>query len=343
MMSLMAMANDGSVYVNGSTLAPIEETDIAVKSEFLTIRLGDNGYASVDVQYVFENRGAARKLQVGFQAEAPYNAEERLPATGIHPYIKDFTVEMNGKRLSYQNAFMEPYKDDENDYDEDFQIGYSAVYYFDADFKTGENRIHHTYRYRTSDGISRVFEVPYWLSPAMAWADGHIGDFTLRIEAPGTAKHFAVPDTMFTLSSWKVVDGVGKIRKTQYWDADYVEIAIRDGAVEWHATDFVPDFNFVLSAVDSFIGYNDDYRVGEFYDRSDNYVVKWSDYDGETLTAFDKRVIRNLPYASRGYVFKDKALSNYFNSLWWYMPDPSYVPDNKDFTEREQRLVRQYK
>ena len=57
LLTLMARANDGVFYVNGNHLVPVQETDIALSKEVLTISLCDDGYATVDVQYVLVNRG----------------------------------------------------------------------------------------------------------------------------------------------------------------------------------------------------------------------------------------------------------------------------------------------
>ena len=57
----------------------------------------------------------------------------------------------------------------------------------------------------------------------------------------------------------------------------------------------------------------------------------------------NSRILRNLPYANRGYVFKDQKLAAYFKSLWWYMPDPNWNQDTSDFTEEERKLVNDYK
>ena len=54
-----------------------------------------------------------------------------------------------------------------------------------------------------------------------------------------------------------------------------------------------------------------------------------------------RRILKNLPYASRGYVFKDKKLQKYFSRFWWYMPDPSWQPSTDDFTPREWKLINQ--
>ena len=45
-----AWANDGVFFVNGNQLVPVQETDIALTKEVLTISLCDDGYATVDVQ-----------------------------------------------------------------------------------------------------------------------------------------------------------------------------------------------------------------------------------------------------------------------------------------------------
>ena len=97
-------ANDGVFYVNGNHLVPIHETDIALTKEVLTIGLCDDGYARVDVQYELDNPGTAKTVVMGFEANAPYNDDVPFSPQGIHPYIADFTVNMNGEKLAYMNA-----------------------------------------------------------------------------------------------------------------------------------------------------------------------------------------------------------------------------------------------
>ena len=99
LVTIVASANDGVFFVNGSHVVPLEETDVAVTKEVLTITLGDDQYARVDVQYEFTNRGKAKTVDVGFEAQSPYNAEDGGLKTGKHPYIYDFVVEMNGQKL----------------------------------------------------------------------------------------------------------------------------------------------------------------------------------------------------------------------------------------------------
>ena len=65
--SLPAAANDGIYYTKGNQLVPLQETDISVRCEVLTISLMDNGMARVDVQYEFWNPGGAKRLTMGFE------------------------------------------------------------------------------------------------------------------------------------------------------------------------------------------------------------------------------------------------------------------------------------
>ena len=365
--AMTAWSNDGVFYVNGNHLVPIQETDIALTKEILTINLCDDGYAKVDVQYELMNQSNEKTVTMGFEAAAPYNDEVAFNPNGIHPYISDFTVEMNDEKLTYMNAVVRmeygidydfqpldlkrwksfgevKMRDGEDlphnallyDADKDSLIDFAYAYYFVARFHPGKNTIHHTYRYRMSYGVGRTYEVPYWLLPAMRWANKQIDDFTLRIKAENTAKHFFVEDSLFVQSEFVITEGAGKIRKMVLYDETFTEIALRNGTVEWHAKSFRPKANVNIQSAERL--HYDDFVLGTFYDRSDNYLP--SDFQIDTNKVQDyRRILSNLPYASRGYVFKDKKLQKYFSKFWWYMPDPSWKPDTKDFTPREWKLI----
>lgn len=70
-MAVAAMANDASFYMSGNTLVPIKETDISVAKEILTITIGKDRYAKVDVYYEFYNPGKAKTLTMAFEADPP--------------------------------------------------------------------------------------------------------------------------------------------------------------------------------------------------------------------------------------------------------------------------------
>ena len=49
-LAILASANDGVYYVSGNQIVPLRETDVAVTKEVLTITIGDDEFARVDVQ-----------------------------------------------------------------------------------------------------------------------------------------------------------------------------------------------------------------------------------------------------------------------------------------------------
>lgn len=370
--SLLARANDGVYYVSGNQIVPLQEADIAVTKEVLTITIGDDEFARVDVQYEFTNRGKAKTIDVGFEATAPYEpgSESNFSKAGQHPDIFDFTVEMNGTKLPIRNYVMRE-SEEENPADftpldlnvwqgptandewtsltnknTDETILFSYAYCFRAAFKEGKNTVHHTYRYRISNGVYQTFNVPYWLMPAMRWANHQIDDFTLRIKVEKTAKQFCIDgDEMWKASQWRVTEGAGKVHTlksetgSEYY---YYEFSLRNGTVEWHSANFRPISNFNIFSAESVLFYQNDFKIGRFYDRSTTWLSPGDPENqskGSTDGIANKRILRNLPYASRGYVFKDAQLKAYFTKLWWYMPDPSWQQDTSDFTESERKLV----
>ncbi len=108
LMVLELKANDGAFYVNGSTLVPVKETDISILKEILTITIGNDDYATVDVYYEFFNPKAPKTITMAFEAAPPgdWNPEP-FNHDGVHPFIKDFSVSMNGNSLPHSNMVVQ--------------------------------------------------------------------------------------------------------------------------------------------------------------------------------------------------------------------------------------------
>lgn len=372
-------ANDSMYFVSGNQLVPLHDSDISVSKEVLAISIGDDGFAKVEVDYEFQNKGPAKTVAMGFEAPLPYNTGAELNPKGVHPDIFDFNVVFNGKKLGYNNAVvvasdetkpsdMKPLdlKQWNTAPDEDFgdlgliiskdkrdTVKTAYAYYFNANFKHGINKVRHTYRFRMSCGVGHTFNLPYLLTPATRWAGGKIGDFTLIVKTPGIAKHFVIPNKIFAGTPFKVTSGKGKIREgkeDEDWIGSYTEVTLRDGSIEWHGKDFRPEGELEIHSADV-INLSDAKRdFGEFYDSSDTYApyefyinFPAAGKSKAQKDKFLKRVMRNLPYAHRGYVFKDKLLQKYFDSKWWYMPDPAWKSSTKDFTKGDWKIIKESK
>lgn len=359
---LIAHANDGIYYTSGNQLVPLAETRISVKKEILTISLTDQMVAKVDVYYEFFNPDKTDKtVLMGFEADPSYNDDLTFYPDARHKHIKDFTVEMNGQKLTHKNAVSTPGKfsplSNPHDWDVDDEMGmtlvnktnpkkviedYAYVYYFNATFRPGINRVHHTYAYTMSMTVLTNYEIPYKLSPAGRWAGGKIDDFTLIIRADNTAKHFLVNKSCLPNMRPIVSEGTGKTRPTTHYDVNYWEISLRNGAITFHTSNFRPttDEELYIHSADHMTSFNNEARFGEYYDRSADYELSiWRDRleDPDTNVSAEwlKRIARNLPYANRGRIFHNPEVKAYIESLWWYMPDPNYTDDTATFTPKD--------
>lgn len=282
------MANDGLFYTSGNQLVPLNESQISVSKEVLTIRLNANGTATVDVQYDFLNpEKEERCVTVGFVADAPQNFTGQQLQETEHPFIKDFTVEMNDTALSFRHATVandstfvnklefKPldislYEEDESGSGnyltlQDTHLGTSIsyVYYFQATFKPGLNHVHHRYTYTMAQNIYTHYQLDYKLSPALRWANHQIDDFTLRIESDDSPLHFFLnAASMKGTDAPAIVNAAGKkgygkhqmrnIRSSEYdkQAQQMLEFFLRDAFVEIHAKDFKPEEELHLSAAD---------------------------------------------------------------------------------------------
>lgn len=340
LMSMMALltamsvkANDGSFKVNGNTLVPLQETDISIAKEVLTITIGDYDtvnyvrYATVDVYYEFFNPGGEKTITMAFEAEAPDTWQrEPLNRNGVHPFMKDFTVEMNGAAVKHENAVVEKNYGKEQDFkrvdltqwkgigddinykgeiisgleDEPFMgaddlysekldsfAHFAYGYFFTAKFKKGKNTVHHTYRYRTSDFVYATFELPYWLTPAMRWAGGKIGDFTLRLLAESKGTAISMNTGLFQGEPWR---GIGPVYEYVSGDGHDYEGLVTDDAspsmvtfldnekpLEWHSGNFVPEKNiYIFGFPTSYYDWTD---VDVVVDHSDGSIYPYHGQD----------------------------------------------------------------
>lgn len=281
MASIVGMqANDGVYFTSGNFLVPMQETDISVTKEILTITIGSDSFAHVDVYYEFWNKGQAKKLTMAFEATSSYNDMEPLNRKGIHPHIKDFSVCMNDSLLDYRNGVVAVKVDNdsrvldftpldlnkwkgygevadsllpENDVLYNAELNeytpFGYAYYFDAQFKPGLNTVHHTYSYRMSYNVGQKFVIPYWLTPAMRWANHQIDDFTLRITSDGSALDFCLNADLFRSAPFKAMgkSNIYPIHNAYDENQIFVDLSPNDTIV-WHDRNFQPKENLKIGA-----------------------------------------------------------------------------------------------
>lgn len=392
-----AKANDGAFYSKGNQLIPITETTIRVQKEILTItRVPDSiaGWGDlfkVDVYYEFFNPGKAKDLIVGFEAtSADGNAYGGTldEAYAGQPFIYDFSVVMNNKKLPYQIAHV-PYKY-EGDYQFDYAIRtedyykngkiqdmskeqYSAsmakifegdeeyldwygylfyyVYHFNAHFNEGLNVIRHTYYSKGASLVMMDYLFDYILTAANRWANNGIDDFTLVLDM-GDHESFVVAPTFFETPDEWTFSGkgrVGEMHEVLGMCQNCSMFHVQSGNLVFHKKNFHPAGELNISSqmfyVYEYLGEDGKVDSNEAFVESfkmqyDNiYIDKDDPYDRTSFTAEQRRILKNLPFAYRGYVFKDKGLQSFFESTEWYVPDPNYKSDLTTMSRNEKEWV----
>jgi len=336
--------NDGAFYMAGNQLVPINETDISVKKEILYIKKTQE-FAEVSVYYEFFNPKDEKEIIVGFEAGIPLGDAGFSPVNGHHPYMFDFTVSLNGNFLPYQIAFVknstytknhkiqniDP-KSLDNDVIGD-ELDFQYVYHFKAKFKKGKNIVKHTYRYKLSRGVCYYYDFNYVLTAANRWANKQIDDFTLILDM-GDFQTASIRKTFFNNTNEWTFNGIGKITE----NPDYTNFYIQQGILVFEKKNFVPKGELSVEEESSYCreaGGNQKF----IFSLGKNRELG----DPTEKTPEEKRIIRNLPFARRGYIFKDKTLQDVFKTEDWYQPNPSYVPEIEALTEEEKQLIKTFK
>jgi len=212
--SYTSHANDGAYMGSGNHLIPINETDISVKNEILTITLiGDK--AVVEVYYEMYNPGNEKNVIVGFEAPSPGgDARHDLKDNG-HPYISDFTISVNGTKSDYTINY---FTKDDPSYKKSMSLKefkkyienngesqYVLSYVFSANFVKGKNIIKHTYTYEMSSNVSLKYSFDYILTAANRWANNGIDDFTLNIKTNKEPYLSILPTFFSKTNGWSII------------------------------------------------------------------------------------------------------------------------------------------
>ncbi len=313
-------ANDGAYYASGNHLIPLQETTISVSKEIL--RLTEvGGMMQVEVYYEFDNPGPAKTLTVGFEASAPDGDIDQYVKHNTHPYIHNFTVKLNDEWLEYNSAATSVSAYSLSDLRPELGKTYEpyevdlVVYYFDAHFEKGRNILTHTYSFDLSGSVDARYSFDYVLTAANRWANKQIDDFTLLIDM-GPIEEFCVSKEFFSDASEWEIKGRGKAIDDagMYGSEKNVLFYIQDAYLKFYKKNFKPQGELYLYSEPNFK--SDELPFTPF-----NYFTE------EMESQYSPKVLRNLPFARRGYVFRDPHLREVFAKQSWYMPDPDYVPE----------------
>lgn len=343
-------ANDGAFYAKGNQLIPIVETDITVKKEILTLKKIRNQFIEVTVYYEFYNPKEEKEITVGFEAFSPTGDVDGTPVNGMHPYMRDFTVEINGRMLTYNIAYVTDSTYARNGViktkkladvlagiEDVNYVNFFYVYYFRAKFKKGLNIIKHTYNYDLSSAVYYNYDFEYVLTAANRWGNKQIDDFTLLLDM-GEFESFNISKEFFKNQNDWLINGIGKateikgIEGTEQRDA--VRFHIQKGQLIFHKINFHPAGELFVYSQNGLNDENKDHIPFSYYQQ---YQIN------EPITELQNKILKNLPFARRGYVFQNEELKKFYEKQEWYIPNPNYQPDADLLTEIEKRWINKWK
>ena len=361
-LSIFTFANDWEFGSEGEHIIPLKGSNMSIKKEKITLKLTPDGML-VNVKFTFDNPTAENKI-VGFVTPESGNGGEGEGKGNRKPEplnIKNFKTTVNGKEVKSNVELLSKLLSkgvlDNNvikEYTEKEKNFYNYVYYFNADFKQGENVVEHSYFYTGSYGVyERDFE--YVVTTISKWKNQTVEDFEIEVHPEN---YFVKLPYSFWKDNkkinWEVV-GKGKMvtiaptKKSNDEDATGLErygiiyLKLNNGFVRYKTKNFSPNQDFYMTRMDNILGFDYEFPEGKIqgYKFKDDYFTTlretiYDDYPNivsslKDLKDKDLDIIRNYPYAFAGYDFARKDLKDYFSQFIWYSPvgknvkiDPSF-------------------
>ena len=240
------------------------------------------------------------------------------------------------------------------DFYDDMPVDY--VYHFKAKFRPGLNIIQHTYDFDLSSSVEEEFYFPYVLTAANRWANHQIDNFQLNINMGPRESFYIFPEFFKSPDEWSIL-GKGIITTdTTWWLTEGKETPvfhIQEGGLIFRKANFHPEGELRIHKRNEWYmaswlwGINDDANAESILNafKDQYFPILLSDEQTKEsrfytmFTPEQRRILKNIPFAYRGYVFKDKELQNYFESTDWYLPNPKYNATMGTLTAEEKKWV----
>ena len=314
-LSIFSFANDWEFGSEGEHIIPLKGSAVAIKKEKITLKLTEDGML-VNVKFTFNSPNAENKI-IGFVTPESGNNEDyeenysKAKRKAEPLKIKNFKTVVNGKEVKsnvellskllskgvLDNNVVKEYTEKEKEY-------FNYVYYFNADFKQGENVVEHSYFYTGSYGVYER-EFGYVVTTISKWKNQTVEDFEIEIQ-PGT--YFVrLPYTFWNNAKkidWEIV-GKGKMvslaptKPANDEDASDIEkfgrVYIKldnNSSIRYKTKKFSPNSNFYATRIDNVLGFDYEFPEGKVqgYKFKDDYftILRETVYDD-----YSDRIFRN--------------------------------------------------
>jgi len=361
------VANDAEYVTSANGLVPIKSENIELKKEILNITKLKNGYFQVNIEYKLFNKGEAKSTLIGFEAPQPigednmpnqffyknYNIAKKqkaeLEAIEKNKKVKgnsgiyNFKIEVNGKKLSYKVVDVSAVKGGVGSTP---YVGY--LYYFHTNLKKGTNTIKQSYKCFTGGAVNSRYEFEYILATAKEWSGGKIGQIEINLNM-GAFESFEMEPSFFdNLDNWIIKNGIARYEKSRYSDKkNILKFYLIDGKATFKAKNFIPKDGIIILSWHN-------YRVPDAHEKilfnykksklplciyyNKKILKECSAYNCFAFFARDYKslkILKNLPFARRGYIFKTDFIANYYSKIPWYKKDTNYKATMASLTQKE--------
>lgn len=348
LINLTLSANDGVFYASGNSLIPLQETSVSLKKELLVFKLKNFDQLLVEVNFEFYNPEKEKKLLIGFVSPPASGDISELEEK--HPQIENFTVLVNGNKLTYKAK-----RFDETSFKTDMGLNAKDfIYFFEVNFKSGLNKVKHTYSYKASSSVEAYREFEYQITTGKRWANQKIDDFELQIHLDNGI--FFVPESFSkskTKINWKI-NGSGTFKEgteKPFFDhgaIPYKYVHLNYGYIYFKELNFAPDYDIYFGE-NSWHSYTykwcnnaDHCSKSELLQKMAPYFKlkpeSYSEY-GIDLSSLELKLLKNYFYAVRGLKFTTPAISNFFASFFWYTPLEGLKAADIKLSKEEQDFV----
>lgn len=358
---MVITAQDVAYYGVGRQFIPLDKTNVILKKEVLKIEKSRNDI-KFNIHLELYNPGEESIVMLGLVTDSPSGAAELPDMSGKNNSVKDFYVNMNGIDEPYSVAVVKDedyYKNGKfitvssnemkkqiDEYEYEWCVDFFYVYYFPAKFKKGLNILDNSYILSWSANDMPQTFFAYSLHAITGWANNEAEDFTMEI-SPGEHALFDILNSSLIGINEAKITGIGK--KTQakayyHYDRDlenlpdFTRFYIREGSVIFNKKNFREKTSVFIARPILFASVHDfDYKEDDLLPH--NYTV----YNAlEAKDDISKRILRNLPFAKRGYLFGNPILKKYYEKQFWYIPNPDYKADMATLSQDEQEWVAHY-
>jgi len=129
------------------------------------------------------------------------------------------------------------------------------------------------------------------------------------------------------------------VPSNEYFKKGAIRFYVNKGSLIFKKRNFRPTEELSLLSLRGVTFYVEvfNYRVNKLPFKVDGIYLE-SSFPKDKMSY---KILKNLPYARRGYVFKDPVVQKYYEGLEWYRKNPNYKSSRTDWTEGEKEIDEQ--